>query len=182
MEIRNLLRIIFRIFGLYSCINLLFNFLPNQLNYILNAKLIFPFDVEDGVRQTWIYISIILILLIAVFYLLIINPDLIINKIKPQKYLVEKINFEKLNSETLLQIAFLSIGILVLFDSIPELINKAFLLLKLKNMNRQLNDDINTLGINSEIITTSVKTLVGLIFIIFQYQIGKILYRQNVNE
>ncbi|MBB5332816.1 hypothetical protein [Chryseobacterium koreense] len=114
--------------------------------------------------------------------MLIINPDLIINKIKPQNFLEEKINFEKLNAENLLQIAILSIGILLLFDAIPELVNKLFILSKVFNMNKQLVEDINTLNIKSEIATASVKILVGLIFIIFQYQIGKTLYRQNIEK
>ncbi len=177
MEIRNILRTIFRIFGLYSVINLSFTFLPQQVTYLINADIMFPFDVESGIFQTWIYLTIILVLIIIVFYSLIINPDLIINRIKPQNFLEEKINFEKINSESLLQIAILSIGILVLFNAIPELINKLFILLKLSNMNKQLTEDLTTLGIKSEIITEAVKTLIGLIFIIFQNKIGKILYR-----
>ncbi|KMQ71087.1 hypothetical protein ACM44_09105 [Chryseobacterium koreense CCUG 49689] len=182
MEIRNLLRIIFRIFGLYAVIHLVFTFLPQQFTYIINADLLFPFDVRTGIFQTWIYLILIVALILAVFYVLIINPDLIINKIKPQNFLEEKINFEKLNAENLLQIAILSIGILLLFDAIPELVNKLFILSKVFNMNKQLVEDINTLNIKSEIATASVKILVGLIFIIFQYQIGKTLYRQNIEK
>jgi len=182
MEIRNLLRIIFRIFGLYSVINLAFTFLPHQFTYILSAKLLFPFDVENGMIQTWIYIGIILALIILIFCLLVINPDLMINKIRPQSFLEEKISFEKLNPETLLQIAILSIGILVLFEAIPDLANKLFILTKLNNMNEQLENSITTLSIKSEITAAAVKILFGLVFIIFQYQIGKMLYRQNMGN
>jgi len=47
-------------------------------------------------------------------------------------------------------------------------------------MNEHLGDNFNNVGLNYEIITESVKVLLGLIFIIFQNQIGKVLYRQNV--
>ena len=181
MEIRNLLRIIFRIFGIYSVINLIFNFLPQQISYLINSQIYFPFDnTDNGITQIGIYLILVVILIVVTFYVLIINPDLIINQLQPKKFLEERINFENLNAETLLQIAILSIGILILFDSIPELINKLFVLLKMKNMNHNLTEDINTLGIKSEIITASAKTFLGLIFIIFQNGIGKILFKQNV--
>jgi hypothetical protein len=181
MEIRNLLRIIFRIFGLYISINLIFNFFPQQISYLVNSEIYFPFDnQENGIVQIWIYLVLILILIIVIIYLLVINPDLIIKKLKPKTFLEERINFENLNSESLLKIAILSIGILILFDSIPEIINKSFVFFKMNNMNQNLPADINTLGLNSEIITASIKTLIGLIFIIFQSKIGKILYQQNV--
>lgn len=182
MEIKNLLRIIFRIFGLYSIIMLSFNFLPQQLTYILNADLYFPFETQNALVQTWIYVCIVIILILLVFYLLIINPDSIISRLKPRHFLQEKINFEKINSESLLKVAILSIGVLVLFDSIPELVNKLFILIKLKSMSQNISQDFSTTGINSEVITAGLKTLIGLIFIIFQYQIGKILYRQNVEN
>ncbi|SHK60908.1 hypothetical protein [Epilithonimonas mollis] len=181
MEIKNLLRIIFRIFGLYTVINLIFNFLPQQFSYLINSKIYFPFDnQENGVSEIWIYLILVVILIIFVFYLLIINPDLIINKLKPEKFLEEQINFEKFNAESLLQIAVLSIGVLILFDALPELINKIFLIAKMKNMNQNLADDISTVGVNYEIITASVKAFLGLLFIIFQNGIGKLLYKQNV--
>ncbi|MGS0747387.1 hypothetical protein [Halpernia sp. GG3] len=132
--------------------------------------------------QTWIYLIIVAILIIVVFYILIINPDIIISRLKPKEFLHERINFENLNSENLLQVAILAIGILLLFESIPELINKLFSLLKIRNMNQNISDDINTLGINSEIFSASLKVLVGLIFIIFQNGIGKMLYNQNVRK
>ena len=181
MEIRNLLRIIFRIFGLYTVINLIFNFLPQQISYLINSKIYFPFDnQETAVSEIWIYLILIIFLIIFIFYLLILNPDLVINKLKPSKFLEERINFEKLNAESLLQIAVLSIGVLILFDVLPELINKIFLIVKMKNINQNLSDDISTIGINSEIMTASVKAFLGLLFIIFQNGIGKLLYKQNV--
>ena len=182
MEIKDLLRIIFRIFGLYSVFTLIFNFFPQQLTYLINSEIFFPFDSKNGIMQTWIYLIIVVILIFVVFYILIINPDIIISRLKPKKFLDEKINFEKLNSESLLQVAILAIGILLLFESIPELINKLFTLLKIRNMNQNISDDINTLGINSEIFSASFKVLVGLIFIIFQNGIGKMLYNQNVRK
>ena len=178
MEIRNLLRIIFRIFGLYTVINLTFNFLPQQISYLINSKIYFPFDnQESGITQIWIYLFVVILLIILVFYLLIINPDLIINKLRPKSFLEEKVSFENLNNENMLKIAILSIGILILFDSIPELINKIFVIIKMNNMNNNMTDDFNTLGLKSEIITASVKTFLGLIFIVFQNKIGRILYR-----
>lgn len=182
MKIKDLLRIIFRIFGLYTVINLSFTFFPEQIAiaYLSSSGAFLPFDPDSSIMQTWIYFIVVLLLIIAVFYLLIINPDIIINKLKPKSFLEETINFDKLNSESLLQIAILSIGILILFDSIPNLINKLSLLFKLKSMNEHLGDNFNTVGLNYEIITESVKVLLGLIFIIFQNQIGKVLYRQNV--
>lgn len=180
MKIKDLLRIIFRIFGLYSVINLSFTFLPTQITYLTNAALFFPFETENAVFQTWIYLILILLLIIITFYLLIINPDLIINNLKPKTFLEHTVNFDKLNSESLLQIAILSIGILVLFESVPNLINKLFLVFKMKDMKEHLDGNFNTAGLNYEIITESVKVLLGLIFIIFQNQIGKVLYRQNV--
>lgn len=180
MEIRNLLRVIFRVFGLYSVVNLSFNIFPQSINYLINADIFFPFDIENGIIQTWIYLFITLVFTVLVFYFLIINPDLIIKRFKPSKFLDEKIDFGNLNSENLLQIAILSIGILVLFDSLPELINKLFIFLKLKNMNRNVNDDLTTIGMNSEIIVESIKTLLGFVFVIFQNKIGRVLYKQNL--
>ena len=177
MNIKNILRIIFRIFGLYSAINLIFYFLPNQVTYLINAQIFFPFDTENGILQTWIYLIIVLLFLIAEIYFLIINPDLIINKLKPNKFLDEKIEFGKLDSENLLQIAILSLGILILFDSIPELINKIFIFSKISNMNENTTEDLTTLGIKSEILTAATKTIIGFVFIIFQNKIGKFLYR-----
>ncbi|WP_435525976.1 hypothetical protein [Chryseobacterium indoltheticum] len=182
MKIKDLLRIIFRIFGLYSVINLSFTFFPAQIviTYLSSSGAFLPFDSDSGIMQTWIYLVVVLILITAVFYLLIINPDIIINKLKPKNFLEITINFEKLNSENLLQIAILSIGILMLSESIPTLINKLFLVFKMNKMREYFDDNFNTNGLNFEIITESVKVLMGVIFIIFQNKIGKVLYRQNV--
>ena len=121
MEIRNLLRIIFRIFGLYTVTNLTFHFLPQQISYLINSKIYFPFDnQESGITQIWIYLFVVILLIILVFYLLIINPDLIINKLRPKSFLEEKVSFENLNTENMLKIAILSIGILILFDSMEK--------------------------------------------------------------
>jgi hypothetical protein len=177
MQIRNLLRIIFRIFGLYTVISLAFTFLPQQIVYLLNAQMIFPFDSQNGVLQDIIYLIIILFFIVLSAYLLIINPDVIINKLKPLTFLDERIDFQKLNAESLLQIAILSVGILILFDSVPELINKSFLLLKLKKMGADIGDELSTVGLNYEIMTASFKTLIGLIFIVFQNKIGKMLFK-----
>ncbi|MGO4708480.1 hypothetical protein AB4Y90_05040 [Chryseobacterium sp. 2TAF14] len=182
MKIKDLLRIIFRIFGLYSVINLSFTFFPAQIaiTYLSSSGDFLPFDSDNGIMQTWIYLVVVLLLITAVFYLLIINPDIIINKLKPKSFLEVTISFDKLNPESLLQIAILSIGILMLFESIPTLINKLFLVFKMNKMREYFEDNFNTNGLNFEIITESVKVLLGLIFIIFQNQIGKVLYRQNV--
>ncbi|MDR7695333.1 hypothetical protein RIU14_11260 [Riemerella anatipestifer] len=47
-------------------------------------------------------------------------------------------------------------------------------------MDRNINDDLTTIGMNSEIIVESIKTLLGFVFVIFQNKIGRILYKQNV--
>ncbi|MBC7557375.1 MAG: hypothetical protein H7195_10480 [Chryseobacterium sp.] len=182
MTIKNLLRIIFRIFGLYTVLNLIFNFLPSQITYLINAKLLFPYDAENGILQTWIYLAIVVVLIFITLYLLIINPELIIKILRPKSFLEERINFEKLNAEILVQIAILSLGILLLFDSIPELINKLFSWFKINNMNQNITSSISTINIKTEIIVSGLKCFIGLVFILFQGSIGKMLYRQNINE
>lgn len=139
MKIKDLLRVIFRIFGLYTVLNLLINFLPSQITYLINAKLLFPFDIENGILQTWIYLGIVITLTIIIFYVLIINPEFIIKNLKPKDFLENYINFEKINPEILVQIAMVSLGILLLFNSVPELINKGFLWFKVSDMNSNQN-------------------------------------------
>ncbi|WP_018674466.1 hypothetical protein [Riemerella columbina] len=156
MKIKNLLRILFSAIGLYIVVQLAIGTFQTII------KLIFSSDNSFLISAGYLLVSI--LFLYGAFYLLVSNPDIIINKIKPKKFLDENINIEKLNMESLLQIAILSIGILMLFEAIPETINYIYQLLELKSLMRSTLDDYNTLGLTSEFYTSLIKVLVGSIY------------------
>lgn len=182
MKTKDLLRILFRLFGLYTFLKLLFEFLPQQISYILNAKIFFPFDEKTVIYQTYIYISIVIFFMVLVFYILIINPEIIIRNLKPKEFLENEINFSNINTLTMIKIAILSLGVLILFNSIPNLINGLFLYFKLNQMSEKGVDNINTVNSKVDLIMNGFTTFFGLLLLIFNGQIGKYLYKSNVVE
>jgi hypothetical protein len=132
MTKRDLFRLIFKLFGLYSLVGVLiyfFNFLFTYLNYPESEIFVIPI--------------VLLLITIGLVYCLLFKPDVLIQLFKLEKgFDDEHIKVSVENFNLLTQLSILIIGLLLLFFNLPDLLIQLVFLFK-----SEMNANPNSLDV-----------------------------------
>jgi hypothetical protein len=114
MTKRDFFRLIIKLFGLYSGLLSVFTVIPNNITNVL-----FQFDVT-----MLLFIIGTTLVIILLFLFLIFKTDFIIDILKLDKgFEDDRIQFENLNSESIVKIAIFLIGGFLIIDYLPNFLN-----------------------------------------------------------
>ena len=160
MTNKDFFRLMIKLFGLYQFLLLIFTFLPSNLQLLFNDF----FSIGS-------IISIILITLfiLAVYYVFVKNPDLIINFFKLDRgFDKNEITVSNLNSDTILQIGMVLIGGFLIVDNLGYFISSFITYFKISYMKENFeslkNFEAHILG--------GVNLISGFCLIIYRKQIA----------
>jgi hypothetical protein len=176
MTKRDFFRIIIRLFGLYSLILTVFNYIPTNLSYV-------AFQFEPIVLL-WIFGASTLVVLI--YILLIRKTDLIIDFLKIDKgFDDEQIVFGNFNDKKITQFVLILIGGFLIIDYLPEFLQYTYLAFKNKVSPSGLNqieqfDFGKTIDYFNWIISV-INIVVGYLILTNYNRIIKWLYRKEKN-
>ncbi len=136
MTKRDFFRLIIKIFGLYSGIVAVFTVIPNNISNIL-----MQFDTTVA-----LFIIGTTLVIILFFLILIFKADLIIDILKLDKgFDDDTIQFENLNSESVVKIAIFLIGGFLIIDYLPSFLQYSYQAFKSKVQNSEyLNTPVNS--------------------------------------
>ena len=136
MTKRDFFRLIIKIFGLYSGIVAVFTVIPNNISNIL-----MQFDTTVA-----LFIIGTTLVIILFFLILIFKADLIIDILKLDKgFDDDTIQFENLNSESVVKIAIFLIGGFLIIDYLPSFLQYTYQAFKSKVQNSEyLNTPVNS--------------------------------------
>lgn len=161
MTNKDFFRLMIKLFGLYQFLLLVFTFLPNNLQLIFNDF----FSIGS-------IISIILITLfiLAVYYVFVKNPDLIINFFKLDRgFDKNEITVNNLNSDTILQVGMVLIGGFLIVDNLGYFISSFITYFKISYM----KETFESLKNFESLILNGVNLIFGFCLIIFRNQIAE---------
>ncbi|SFN60421.1 hypothetical protein SAMN05421738_11651 [Algoriella xinjiangensis] len=125
MTIKNLFAIILKLTGFFFIIKIFTIVIPEQITLLLNYDIIFPSDItsQEIIPLPIISISVILIVLLFVYYISIYKTEILMKFLRIENYFgdtrIENINIP---IEKYVQISILVISIILLIFNIPELI------------------------------------------------------------
>lgn len=160
MTNKDFFRLMIKLFGLYQFLLLIFTFLPSNLQLLFNDF----FSIGS-------IISIILITLfiLAVYYVFVKNPDLIINFFKLDRgFDKNEITVNNLNSDTILQIGMVLIGGFLIVDNLGYFISSFITYFKISYM----KENFESLKNFEALILGGVNLISGFCLIIYRKQIA----------
>ena len=132
MTKKDLFRLIIKIFGLYLLISIIFSVFPSNILMVLNEI--------DFVGIIWIISSLLLIGLLYIF--LIYKPDKVISWLKLDKgFDDDRIEFQNLNNFSILKLAIIMIGGIILIQNIPAFLSHTLFAFK-SSIGNGLDDNI----------------------------------------
>ncbi len=122
MTKRDFFRLLIKIAGLYFIISAVFSTLPN--NIILSVE-----GEADWTGILWVILT--LIIVVGLFILMIYNADRIIDFLKLDKgFDDERIDFEKIETKSILKLAIFIIGGMLFIDNIPPFLSRSYFALR----------------------------------------------------
>ena len=160
MTNKDFFRLMIKLFGLYQFLLLIFTFLPSNLQLLFNDF----FSIGS-------IISIILITLfiLAVYYVFVKNPDIIINFFKLDRgFDKNEITVNNLNSDTILQIGMVLIGGFLIVDNFGYFISSFITYFKISYM----KENFESLKNFETLILGGVNLISGFCLIIYRKQIA----------
>ena len=160
MTNKDFFRLMIKLFGIYQFLLLIFTFLPSNLQLLFNDF----FSIGS-------IISIILITLfiLAVYYVFVKNPDLIINFFKLDRgFDKNEITVSNLNSDTILQIGMVLIGSFLVVDNLGYFISSFITYFKISYM----KETFESLKNFEALILGGVNLISGFCLIIYRKQIA----------
>ncbi|RBP27033.1 hypothetical protein DFR65_11211 [Oceanihabitans sediminis] len=174
MTKRDFFRIIIKLFGLYSLILTVFNYIPSNIGYV-------TYDFEP-LTLLWILGATAIVVLIYIF--LILKTDRIIDLLKIDKgFDDERIEIGNFNSDKILKFALIIIGGFLIIDFLPNFLHYTFLAFKSQVSPKGLNylEEIG-FGKPSDYFNWTVSTIniiIGIILLTNYDRISKWLIRKE---
>ncbi len=160
MTNRDFFRLMIKLFGLYQFLLLIFTFLPSNLQLIFN---------DFFSMSSIISIVLITLFIIAVYYVFVKNPDLIINFFKLDRgFDKNEIRVNNLNSDTILQIGMVLIGGFLIVDNFGYFISSFITYFKISYM----KENFESLKNFETLILGGVNLISGFCLIIYRKQIA----------
>ena len=121
MTKKDLFRLIIKIFGLYWIVLIFFTLLPNYFSFI--------FSGPNFQWKIWLVISVLIIL--SLFLFLIYKTDKIIAWLKlDQGFDEDRIDFQNFNPESILNLALIILGGMLILNNVGEVLSHSFVAFK----------------------------------------------------
>ena len=166
MTKKDFFRVLIKIFGLYSILTELFSVLPSNIGFVLH----------DPDLTGFIWLIAVLIIIFTLFVLLIRKPDFVIRILKLDKgFDEETIQFENLNSISILKLSSIIIGGLLIIDNIPAFLSYTLFAFK----SSVGNNGSYTLKDNIYWATDFIKIILGYFLITNRDLISKLFKEKN---
>ena len=163
MTNRDFFRLMIKLFGIYQFFIIVFSVLPSSVSYVMGDSL---FSFSERI----IPIGLLLLLVLAVFFLLIRFPDKIIDFFKLDKgFDSEKINLSNFNSDAILQIGLVLIGGFLIVENIASFASSLIAYFRLQNMNP---DIFHALKNTEGLVFSGIIVVLGFLLITFRRQIA----------
>lgn len=174
MSKKDLFRLIIKIFGLYSVVSIVFSLLPNNALYVLKEI--------DPVGIVWLICSLIVIILLFMF--LIYKPDKIIRWLKLDKGFDEDwIDFQYINNSSILKLAVIVIGGIVLIQNIPAFLSHTLFAFKSSIGNGPENNYLKySLKDNIRWAVSFINIIIGYLMLTKYSYIIKVLKEKKTDE
>lgn len=163
MTKRDFFRLVIKLFGVYQFFIIMFSLFPNNLSFIFRDGISFGTGVLPLIIST--------LFILSVFYFMIKNPDKIINLFKLDKgFDDEKITLDNFNSNSVLQIGFVFVGLFLIIDNISNFVSFLITYFKLSNSNPEM---LNAVQDAQGLIFSGINVLIGFLFLIFRKEIAE---------
>ena len=160
MTNKDFFRLMIKLFGLYQFLLLIFTFLPSNLQLLFNDF----FSISSIVS-----IILITLFILAVYYVFVKNPDIIINFFKLDRgFDKNEITVSNLNSDTILQIGMVLIGGFLIVDNLGYFISSFITYFKISYM----KETFESLKNFENLILNGVNLILGFCLIIYRKQIA----------
>lgn len=161
MTNKDFFRLMIKLFGLYQFLLVVFTFLPRNLQLIFNDF----FSLSSLVS-----LILITLFILAVYYVLIKNPDLLINLFKLDKgFDKNEITVNNLNSDAILQIGMVLIGGFLIVDNLGYFISSFITYFKISYMKETFESLQNV----QSLILNGVNLVLGFCLIIFRKKVAE---------
>ena len=150
-----------KLFGLYQFLLLIFTSLPSNLQLLFNDF----FSISSIIT-----LILITLFILAVYYVFVKKPDLIIDFFKLDKgFDNNEITVSNLNSDTILQIGMVLIGGFLIVDNFSYFISSFITYFKISYM----SENLESLKIFESLILGGANLIIGFCLIIYRKQIAK---------
>ena len=180
MTKKDLFRLIIKIFGLYSAIQILFSVLPATLSLMLN-------QIYSGemIAAGIFFLFVILGLVVALFLFLIFKTDIVIKWLRLERgFDDDRIDFQNFNNVNIIKLASIVIGGILLIYNIPDFLSNCFFTFKSSIGDNQSDSHIAFGNLKEHIsLVTSLLNIVIGYFLLTNYSfISRILKEKNKGE
>lgn len=161
MTNKDFFRLMIKLFGLYQFLLLIFTSLPSNLQLLFNDF----FSISSIIT-----LILITLFILAVYYVFVKKPDLIIDFFKLDKgFDNNEITVSNLNSDTILQIGMVLIGGFLIVDNFSYFISSFITYFKISYM----SENLESLKIFESLILGGANLIIGFCLIIYRKQIAK---------
>ena len=161
MTNKDFFRLMIKLFGLYQFLLLIFTSLPSNLQLLFNDF----FSISSIIT-----LILITLFILAVYYVFVKKPDLIIDFFKLDKgFDNNEIEVSNLNSDTILQIGMVLIGGFLIVDNFSYFISSFITYFKISYM----SENLESLKIFESLILGGANLIIGFCLIIYRKQIAK---------
>lgn len=161
MTNKDFFRLMIKLFGLYQFLLLIFTSLPRNLQLLFNDF----FSISSIIT-----LILITLFILAVYYLFVKKPDLIIDFFKLDKgFDNNEITVSNLNSDTILQIGMVLIGGFLIVDNFGYFISSFITYFKISYM----SENLESLKIFESLILGGANLIIGFCLIIYRKQIAE---------
>ena len=161
MTNKDFFRLMIKLFGLYQFLLLIFTSLPRNLQLLFNDF----FSISSIIT-----LILITLFILAVYYVFVKKPDLIIDFFKLDKgFDNNEITVSNLNSDTILQIGMVLIGGFLIVDNFSYFISSFITYFKISYM----SENLESLKIFESLILGGVNLILVFCLIIYRKQIAK---------
>ena len=160
MTNKDFFRLMIKLFGLYQFLLLIFTSLPRNLQLLFNDF----FSISSIIT-----LILITLFILAVYYVFVKKPDLIIDFFKLDKgFDNNEITVSNLNSDTILQIGMVLIGSFLVVDNLGYFISSFITYFKISYM----KETFESLKNFESLILNGINLILGFCLIIFRKQIA----------
>ena len=161
MTNKDFFRLMIKLFGLYQFLLLIFTSLPRNLQLLFNDF----FSISSIIT-----LILITLFILAVYYVFVKKPDLIIDFFKLDKgFDNNEITVSNLNSDTILQIGMVLIGGFLIVDNFSYFISSFITYFKISYM----SENLESLKIFESLILGGANLIIGFCLIIYRKQIAE---------
>ena len=161
MTNKDFFRLMIKLFGLYQFLLLIFTSLPSNLQLLFNDF----FSISSIIT-----LILITLFILAVYYVFVKKPDLIIDFFKLDKgFDNNEITVSNLNSDTILQIGMVLIGGFLIVDNFGYFISSFINYFKISYM----SENLESLKIFESLILGGANLILGFCLIIYRKQIAE---------